>query len=174
METTQAVLTTRLPPGTLPDMFPLRGIAYGALPCTKPGCASTGWVNEDMLQEAYSKQWGEGGRDDLNTMVKLGANAVRLYHSFGLDVQHDHGAFLDRANAVGLNVMPGYHTEAAHVKCPKFDCFEFWKDATTKGFQRGFKTGDEWHPAVSSLILLNEPDFFGAVPNCEGGGAWCR
>jgi len=71
VETTKAVWTTRLPPGTLPDMFPLRGIAYGALPCTQPGCASTGWVNEDMLQEAYSKQWGEQGRDDLNTMVTL-------------------------------------------------------------------------------------------------------
>lgn len=173
-ESTQAVSTSRLPPGTLPPMFPLRGIAYGALPCTEPGCAATGWVNEDMLQEAYSKQWGAEGRDDLNTMVKLGANAVRLYHSFGLDVKHDHGGFLERAQELGLNVMPGYHTEAVHLKCPDFDCFEFWKSATLQGFQRGFQTGDQWHPAVSALILLNEPDFFGGYPNCAPSGAWCR
>merc|ERR1740121_1527492 len=38
----------------------------------------------------------------------------------------------------------------------------------------GFKKGDQWHPAISALILLNEPDFFGSDPNCQPSGAWCR
>jgi len=127
-----------------------------------------------MMQEAYAKQWGAEGRDDLQTMVWLGANTVRLYHSLGLDVQHNHGGFLDRAEAVGLNVMPGYHTEAVHTKCARFDCFEAWKSATLEGFKYGFKQGGQWHPAISALILLNEPDFFGGYADCQPAGAWCR
>jgi len=127
--------------------------------------------SEDMLQDAYSKQWGAEGRDDLRTMAKLGANAVRLYHSMGLNVQHNHGGFLDRAQAVGLNVMPGYDTQGS---CPQFDCFEAWKHSTLQGFDLGFRHGDSWHPAISALILLNEPDFFGGYPDCVPTGAWCR
>merc|ERR1711971_510402 len=121
-------------------------------------------------------QWGSDGRDDLGTMAGLGANAVRLYHSLGLGVQHDHGGFLDHAQSISLNVMPGYHTEMVtlHGLCPKFDCFMAWKNATLQGFKFGFKRGDQWHPAISALILLNEPDFFGSNPMCNPTGAWCR
>jgi len=156
---------------SLPPLAPLRGIAYGALPCTEVSCAKTGWVSEDMVQDVYSKQWGADGRDDLGTMVSLGANAVRLYHSMGLNVKRDHGGFLDRAQAVGLNVMAGYDI---HGYCPDFDCFETWKTSTLQGFDLGFRQGDGWHPAVSALILLNEPDFFGGYPDCKPSGAWCR
>jgi len=80
------------------------------------------------------------------------------------------------AQQLGLNVMPGYHTESANSKseCPKYDCFDSWKSATLKGFQHGFKTGAAWHPAVASLILLNEPDFFEIAPKCQPHGSWCR
>lgn len=160
--------------GSVSKMAPLRGIAYGALPCNSQGCQKTGWVNEDMLQDAYAKQWGPEGRDDLQTMAWLGANTVRLYHSLGLDVQHNHGGFLDRAQAVGLNVMPGYHTEAVHTHCADFDCFEAWKSFTLEGFKYGFRQGNQWHPAISALILLNEPDFLTGDPACSPSGAWCR
>jgi len=147
---------------SMPGLHPMRGIAYGALPCTEHHCGSAGLPPEDMLQEAYREQWGEPGRDDLGVMSNLGANAVRLYHSLGeSDGGHeqDHGGFLDRAQAVGLNVIPGYHT----WRC--CDCYQAWKDATEKGFRLGFRKGDDWHPAISMLILLNEPDFFG--PSCR-------
>jgi len=162
----------------MPSLSPLRGIAYSAIPCTEPGCSATGKPSEDLQQVAYAKQWGEAGRDDLGTMAGLGANGVRLYHSFGLDEdpkgQGDHGQFLDRAQAVGLNVIPGYHTEGVHRGCPNFDCYDTWKRATLQGFDVGFRKGDRWHPAVSMLVLLNEPDSFVHYPECADNGAWCR
>jgi len=125
-----------------------------------------------MLQDVYKEQWGSDGRDDLGVMARLGANAVRLYHSFGmLPGDGYQGDFLDRAAAVGLNVLPGYHTEMAiYGKCPDYDCFQAWKDATLQGFRRGFQKDSEWHPAVAMLTLLNEPDFFW----CQPAGARCR
>jgi len=62
---------------------------------------------------------------------------------------------LNRSAEVGVNVLPGYHT---YMACPDFDCFESWKQATMHGFQHGFQQGDDWHPAVAALILMNEPD----------------
>jgi len=159
----------------------MRGICYGALPCKEHHCADQGgMVSEDMVQEAYAKEWGKApeGRDDLQTIASLGANTVRLYHSLGEDVLHDHSRFLDRAQEVKLNVLAGYHT---YGSCPKFDCYKTWKKVTLQGFKDGFRTRRTrdgrkrgWHPAVSALILLNEPDFFGAFPECEPAGAWCR
>merc|ERR1712176_1258996 len=83
-------------------------------------------------------------------------NAVRLYHSLGLGVVADHSGFLDRSAEVRVNVMAGYHT---YNDCgPDYDCFESWKQATLHGFQHGFQRGDDWHPAMGALVLLNEPD----------------
>jgi hypothetical protein len=71
-----------------------------------------------------------------------------------------HSKFLDRAQDLSLNVMPGYHSDARY-QCVDFDCFEVWKQATLDGFQQGFSQAGHWHPAISMLVLLNEPDFFG-------------
>jgi len=166
----------RLPTGILPPLRPMNGIAYGALPCTEHACGGGGLASEDMPQAGYAAQWGPDGRDDLGVMRALGANAVRLYHSFGLDVDEDHGAFLDHAAHNGLNVLPGYHTENANHPgdCPMYDCFDTWKEATKFGLERGFQRGSDWHPAVAMLILLNEPDFFEHAPKCQPPGAWCH
>jgi len=150
------------PPPPRPAIYgssPLRGVAYGALPC-KEGC----YVSEDMLQEGYQALWGPApGRDDLGVISGLGANTVRLYHSIGLEGRGNHGLFLDRAEALGLSVMPGYHTyNAIYGGCPEFDCYETWKRYTLEAFENGFRRGDSWHPAVSTLLLFNELDFFRA------------
>jgi len=136
---------------------PVRGVAYAPLPC-KDGCATS----EDMLQEGYQALWGAApGRDDLQVVKDLGANAVRLYHSLGLDGRGNHGLFLDRAESLGLEVMPGYHTyNAVYGGCPDWDCFATWKSYTLKSFEQGFRRGNDWAPAVSVLLLFNEPDFF--------------
>ncbi|CAE7372868.1 unnamed protein product [Symbiodinium natans] len=167
----------------MPPFSPLRAIAYGALPCVSPSaeqwaqdlqsCSYYGLPSEDMLQEGYAMQWGAKGRNDLGRMKGLGANAVRLYHSLGLESKGSHKGFLDRAHELKLNVMPGFHSSEPSL-CDDFDCFEFWKDATLKGFEQGFAANGKWHPAVSALILMNEPDFFEHDPLCKGRGAVCR
>lgn len=128
------------------------------------------------MQAGYAPQWGAKGRDDLGVMSSLGANMVRTYHELGHAEDVDHGAFLDYASDLGLNVMPGYHTEKAQYpgQCPEWDCFETWKDMTLTGFKQGFQKGDSWHPAVAALVLLNEPDFFWTSPKCNPMGAWCH
>ncbi|CAE8605327.1 unnamed protein product, partial [Polarella glacialis] len=103
----------------------------------------------------------------------LGANAVRLYHSMGTGSEQDHGGFLDRAQALQLNVMPGMHSNEPDL-CPGFDCFDAWYNATSQGFKQGFLQGGEWHPAVAAVILMNEPDFYENDPQCVPSGAWCR
>merc|ERR1712137_627145 len=75
------------------------------------------------------------------------------------------GGFLNRAAEVGVNVMAGYHT---YNPCPEFDCFESWKKATLQGLEQGFRQGDEWHPAVSTFILMNEPDLVHPTSGAEG------
>lgn len=105
--------------------------------------------------------WGKDGRDDLGVIRQLGANTVRLYHSIGLEGRGSHGLFLDRAQELGLDVMPGYHTyNAVYGGCPEFDCYESWKQYTLHAFDQGFRVSDSWHPSVSTLLLFNEPDFF--------------
>merc|ERR1740121_1324714 len=136
---------------------PMRGVAYAPLPCKGPCLTS-----EDMLQEGYQPMWGAPpARDDLRVIRDLGANTVRLYHSIGLDGPGSHGLFLDRAESLGLDVMPGYHTyNAIYGGCPDFDCYATWKSYTLKAFKQGFRRGNSWYPAVSVLLLFNELDFF--------------
>lgn len=146
----------------------LRGVAYGALPCS-PMAPCEQMPEEDDMQAGYKAQWGPDGRDDLGQMRRLGANAVRLYHSMGAEhTVHDHGAFLDRAHEVGIDVLPGFHSD---MECNDSDCYEPWKAAAKAGFEAGFKQGGGWHPAVSAVILLNEPDFSPCVGEPAG---WCR
>lgn len=168
-------MSTRAPAKLSKSLRPLRGVSYGALPCTQGGC-KLGLPSTDMVQEGYQAQWGAEGRDDLGVMARLGANAVRLYHSLGLRVNKDHGAFLDNAGSQGLKVLAGYHTDLAidPASCPDFDCYETWKEATLNGFQYGYKQGDEWHSAIGGLVLLNEPDVFESQPKCAGRGSLCR
>merc|ERR1712038_1776134 len=172
--TTTTFVTTTRAPGSLPPLRPLRGVVYGALPCTKSfGCGHPG---EDMVQIGYEEQWGVKGRDDLGIMSRLGSTGVRLYNSLGVDVNRDHGTFLDYSQKLGLNVMPGYHVEPSKIRgqCPEFDCFKRWRKATLDGFKHGYRKGDSWHPAVALAILLDEADGFGSLPECQPQGAWCR
>jgi len=175
--TTRPPQPTQGPPHAMPDglVRPLRGITYAPLPCTSEGCGNHGLPSTDFLQAGYQAQWGLEGRDDLGVMAKLGANAVRTYHALGLKVHKDHGGFLDYAQSLGLQVLPGFHTQLANepTECPDFDCFETWKAATLHGFKTGFKQGDEWHPSIGALTLLNEPDYFEGAPKCNGRGQAC-
>jgi len=117
----------------------------------------------DIAQEGYASQFAASGRDDLGMMRTLGANAVRTYHSLGLESKHNHGQFLDRAHDLGLHTLLGFHTQNV---CPDFNCFDSWKAAALTGFKNGLQKGDSYHPAVSMMILHDEPDIlnFGGNP----------
>jgi len=172
------------PPSPPRPLLPLQGVSYNPLPCSKKDAESQGACNRggtpkpgiDFAQEGYSAMWGKDGRDDLGTLLRVGANAVRVDSALGLDSKTDHGAFLDRAQELGLHVMPGFHTQ---MLCPKFNCFEAWKSATIAGLEHGYKAknGSDWHPAVTMLILADDPDGlnFGNVSKavCCGGKDVC-
>jgi len=151
---------------------PLRGVAYAPLPCTMDAPCKDKLPSEDVMLPGYAAQWGSQGRNDLEVIQKLGANAVRMYHSLGYN--GDHGAFLDRAHSLGLSVMPGIETNLARYNCTNFDCYDAVKKVMKDGFAQGFAKGKEWHPAVRSVVLLNEPDFLVNEPHCPGKAAWCR
>merc|ERR1712137_976470 len=89
----------------------------------------------------------------------MGSNTVRTYHSIGEDMKTDHGRFLDYAHFTGLDVMPGYHTYI----CPNHNCFENWRKATHDAFNAGYSRGRKWHSAISTLIILDVPDYLGSA-----------
>jgi len=126
------------------------------------------------MQLGYKEQWGKEGRNDLDVIKKLGGNAIRLYHSFGYGPRTDHGSFLDAAHSNGLSVLPGVDSDLAIHNCTDFDCYETVKEVIKTGFSVGFAKGKEWHPAIHTVILFNEPDFFGNDPKCPKKASWCR
>jgi len=188
-EATPAPTPGPAPPGPQLDFVPIRGVTYSALPCTAKDSTDLGACNQigvprpglDYVQEGYSAMWGKDGRDDLGTLLRLGANSVRVDSALGLESTKDHSAFLDRAQELGLHVMLGFHTQMA---CPGFDCFSAWKRAAKVGLSKGFKStnSSDWHPSVAMLILQDLPDTLnfggGATPDtCEDDGktlAQCR
>merc|ERR1712050_453299 len=94
----------------------------------------------------------------------------------GLDIKRDHGSFLDYSQKLALNIMPGYHLDPSniHAQCPDFDCYDYFRKATIRGFENGFRKGSSWHPAVAALMLLDEPDGLGNLPECHPQGGLCR
>ena len=46
--------------------------------------------------------------------------------------------------------------------------------ANLDGVEHGHRAGYYWHPAVALVVLLNETDGFGSLPECRPSGAWCR
>ncbi|CAK9067553.1 Uncharacterized protein SCF082_LOCUS34178 [Durusdinium trenchii] len=69
--------------------------------------------------------------------------------------------------------MPGFHsTEPA--MCDHFDCHDAWKAATLKGFKQGQLKSGLCGQAISTVILMNEPDFYDNDALCTDRGAWCR
>lgn len=109
----------------------------------------------DLVQVGYENQWGESGRDDLGTISRLNANAVRVMEAFGSESHHSHKEFLDRAQSVGLHVMPGFTTD---MVCDDFDCYQSWYDAATVAFKLGYIAGQKWHTAIPMIVLMNEPN----------------
>ena len=161
---TTPIPTTAAPPPAPPappappskSLKPLRAIAYGSLP-NRNAVATDPIPAQDLLQSGYSAQWSSDGRDDLGLMHTMGANAVHTYHSFGYETvkKYDHGKFLDRAYDAGVHVIAGYFTQ---LKCDNFKCFDSWKAATLAAYDQGFIKDGKWHPAVSMLSLMEEPD----------------
>lgn len=166
----------------MPDFVPIKAVSYVALPCkglkdVNPLCSPP--PPADLVQAGYQNQWGEEGRDDLGTISRLGANAVRVWKSFGIESAHSHGQFLDRAQEVGLYVIPGFETD---MVCDDFDCYQSWYNAATTAFNLGYLSGGAWHPTIRMIVLLDQPDalnFQGTItppekPTTDAGKAKAR
>ena len=162
-------------PAPAPLAFgPMRGIAYAALPCTADSNCKKQLPSQDVMQLGYKTQWGAAGRNDLGVIKNLGANTVRLYDSLGFGPATDHSGFLDEALKQGLNVMPGIDSNLGLYNCTNFDCYDTVKTVIKAGFSLGFAKGKDWHPAIHTVLIMNEPDFFGNDPKCPGAAPWCR
>ena len=91
-----------------------------------------------------------------------GANAVRLY---GNNPEFDHKHFLDEAEQNKLMVIPGmsdfpyFQDQKKSCVASGYDCFSQIKKLYGENLKNGFLTKEKhYHPALSSFILINEPD----------------
>jgi len=113
------------------------------------------------MSSGTSAMWGKSGRGDLAIIRALGANAVRLY---GNNPALEHGAFLDEAAEQGLDAIVGisdypYIQMQGSCKTTGFNCYEQIKEQYSMNLKRGFlKGGKAYHPALRTLIVMNEPD----------------
>ncbi|CAE7380669.1 TDP1 [Symbiodinium natans] len=112
--------------------------------------------------KAAKPMWGPRGRQDLQVIRDLGANAVRLY---GNNPNQSHRGFLDEAHQNDLQVIPGAsdfpYTQMYPGRCldTDFDCFDQIRGYYASNLAGGFLTdAQEYHPALRYFILVNEPD----------------
>lgn len=146
---------------TLPDIKRY-GICYAPSPLKGLGVLA----DDDFMSDDAKPLWGSGGRDDLNTIGKLlspieWGRSVRLY---GNNPQKKHGAFLDYALRKAIAVIPGisnYPYIQMNGSCLQtgFNCYNQIKNSYMMNLQNGFVVGNKYHPALSHLIVMNEPDW---------------
>lgn len=136
----------------------MKGIGYAPSPLVRPGTLPS----NDFFGEEAKPQWGPEGRGDLLMMRAMGANTVRLY---GNNPRLHHHGFLDHAHSIGLDVIPGISLseylrhEGSCGKTQSFDCFADSKNAYLSNLERGFLLPNRsFHPALSYVIAINEPD----------------
>lgn len=148
----------------------IKGISYGPVPLKKQGHLP----DDDFMSESTEALWGSAkGRHDLGIMKALGANTVRLY---GDDPRLDHLAFLDEALKQGLEVIVGlsdypYTQMPGNCLSTGSDCYEQVKSQYLQNLKKGFLTaGNTYHPALRTVILMNEPDL--KFP--EGPRSYCK
>lgn len=146
-----------LPGDPKPPKHILKGVAYGPVPLRTHGRVP----DDDFMAEAVDALWGPQGRHDLSVIRSLGANSVRLY---GNDPSLDHTKFLDEAMRQGLEVIVGisdypYTQMQGNCISTNFDCYSQVKAQYSDNLKRGFLTaGNIYHPALRTIILMNEPD----------------
>jgi len=181
-QSTVTVTTVTTTPKPTPAPFlPIQSICYKSMPVKH--LPDTPLPGEDTMQIGYQNQWGKEGRDDLAIMKAMGATSVRIYKGLGIESETDHSAFLDHAQALGINVIVGFETQNV---CPDFDCYKTWKDAVGSSARVGLVKNNTWHPAVKMITVVNAPDnlnFWEAAgvptdcaksPTCKGDEAKCR
>jgi len=164
-----------LPPADVPREV-LKGISYAPVPLKSRREIAGGkpWPNDDFMSPNTAALWGPEGRHDLKIMRLLGANAVRLY---GNDPRMDHKGFLDEALAQGLLVVAGI-SDYPYLQMPGsclttgLNCYSQVKDAYKRNLQNGFlRPNRTYHPALRTVILMNEPDLKLLPPMTPGNFA---
>eukprot|EP00434_Breviolum_minutum_P016844 symbB.v1.2.014860.t1/scaffold1095.1/size138309/8 len=153
----------------------MKAVSYGPVPLKKAGAGAGLLAQDDWMVEAAKPMWGLRGRDDLGIISQLGANTIRLY---GNNPNESHKSFLDEAHEQGLKVVPGMsdfpYTQMVPGPCIQthYDCFNQSRDSYALNLQTGFLTEfQEYHPALSYFILINEPDLkMPSTTTTEPGG----
>jgi len=120
--------------------------------------------DDDFTSNYTSMLWGPEGRGDLSIIRSLGANAVRLY---GNDVAFDKTGFLNEALLQGLSVIAGI-SDYPYLQMPgncahtDFNCYSQVFDSYRTNLEHGFLVEEGgfkvYHPALLTIILMNEPD----------------
>mmetsp|Transcript_7835 Transcript_7835/g.22494 ORF Transcript_7835/g.22494 Transcript_7835/m.22494 type:complete len:1069 (-) Transcript_7835:99-3305(-) len=147
----------------------MKGISYGPVPLRTMGTLP----DDDFMSESTKALWGPEGRSDLALIKSLGANTVRLY---GNDPSLDHTEFLDEALNQGLQVIAGisdypYTQMPGNCLSTEFNCYTQVKEQYLQNLKRGFlAVGNAYHPALRTMILMNEPDL--KFPN--GPKSYCK
>mmetsp|Transcript_74406 Transcript_74406/g.206599 ORF Transcript_74406/g.206599 Transcript_74406/m.206599 type:complete len:660 (+) Transcript_74406:130-2109(+) len=149
-------------------------------------------VCDDFMAEWSEPIWGKSGRNDLQTIKDMGANAIRTY---GIGSHLDHRKFLDHAHAVGLKVLPGFadypylHLGSScsieHkaswlptncIRGRDHNCFNIIKAHYVEMLKKGYTIVDgngtrRYHPAISIVTVINECELKLQYNNHEGLGA---
>jgi len=144
-----------------PEKQILKGISYAPVPIKYQG-ALIG--NDDFMSNNTAALWGSEGRGDLAIMSIMGANAVRLY---GNDPTLDHTSFLDEAHKAKLQVIAGF-SDYPYTQSPDNclrtgnNCYMQIKAYYLMNLRKGFLSEGQgarrYHPALRTVILMNEPD----------------
>lgn len=136
------------------------GFSYGPIPLRHPG----NFPNDDLMASWMQGQWSWQGRNDLGVMAGMGANTVRLY---GNDPRESADDFFGQANGWGLKVIVGI-SDWPYIQAPdkcvggENDCYESLQDHYGLLLKSGGvldpSVGPRYHPALDTLIVINEPD----------------
>lgn len=137
----------------------MKGISYAPVPKMHAGARIP---NDDFMADTMEPFWGtkNKGRNDMKVMRDLGANTIRLY---GNDPMKDHTAFLDAAHEHGMDVIAGfsdypYTQMKGNCISTGFVCFHQIKKQYLEVLRNGFLQGHSYHPALLSVVVMNEPD----------------
>mmetsp|Transcript_124730 Transcript_124730/g.313648 ORF Transcript_124730/g.313648 Transcript_124730/m.313648 type:complete len:760 (+) Transcript_124730:68-2347(+) len=159
------VLLSAMAADATPESKIMKGISYGPFPSKTTVYGRH--VIDDFMSDYAKPLWGQRGRGDLELMQNMGVNTVRMY---GNNPEERHGDFLDEAQRLNMKVIPGIsfypYTQSPDDACAlphstaasNNDCYNVIRTYYKQNLQNGFLQNGAYHPAIDSVIVMNEPE----------------